>query len=445
MDLEEKDYEIYTKKIDQIDRILENPIRSLLQLVGAGLRDAAGGKTARELEIPTWVSEELKTVRASPLTRALCCSTLQRLWRLRRRFPGLEKDFEALPRAWRKGRRKDADMLELFCEPFVLSGESFDPKDYAFVMAGSDTGAPHPHAASQVFWVLLNAGERKAHSALGFYAFFCMLWSLRSWVPEDRKSSLGVSPPTAYIAARCLAPLFTLCGIARRRARLLRISRELVIRAKGLMSGDSTPALKATRRRRLPFLLEELASVLDEVSEVAINRQGFRKCSESIGQEAAGVGRNTETMETWARTVVALLKALKQIGTVGSEVLQEAGQLVEGLLPRIVAALEPRPSDGSADVELLKQLGVDLSPPDFVDGVCRRYWSDHQAAANDALEVCSTSLRILKEVTDACLGLDLPESTELEKDADAHSRTVQSILDTLEHLAKANEEVANKI
>src|SRR4051794_7850033 len=115
MDLEEKDYEIYTKKIDQIDDLVVDPIRSLLKLVGAGLRSPKGGKTLRGLEIPTWVSEELKTVQASPLTRALCCSTLQRLWRLRRRFPQLEKDFDDLAKAWREGR-KDDEMLDLFCE-----------------------------------------------------------------------------------------------------------------------------------------------------------------------------------------------------------------------------------------------------------------------------------------------------------------------------------------
>jgi hypothetical protein len=436
MDLEEKDYEIYTKKIDQIDDLIVEPIRSLLKLVGAGLRSPKGEKTLRGLEIPTWVSEELKTVQASPLTRALCCSTLQRLWRLRRRFPQpqLEKDFDDLAKAWQEGR-KDAEMLDLFCEPFVLSSGSFNPRDFAFVMAGREDGAPHPHAASQVFWVLLNAGERKAHSALGFYAFFCMLWSLRSWVPEDRKSSLGLSPPTAYIAARCLAPLFTLYGIARRRAELLRILKGLIERAAKEMRGSSD----AIKRRRLPFLLEELSSVLHEFSEVAINHEGFRICAETIGEEAAAVGRSTDTSETWARCVVALLKALKQIGTVGSEVLQDAGWVVNKLLPRIVNAL------GAEKAELLKEeLGVDLNPPDFVDGAGSRYWQDHKAAAAEAREVCSVALRTLKRVTNACLRLSLPKAEEL-RNPKALSKATESILKTLDRLAEGNEEVAQDV
>src|SRR5438477_570213 len=83
----------YREAIRLVDQTLEWPVRSLISLG----RDSLGD-SGKPLYFPRWVSEGYVPPHEEKnrLTPALCCVTLQKVWRLRRRFAWLEKDLEEL-------------------------------------------------------------------------------------------------------------------------------------------------------------------------------------------------------------------------------------------------------------------------------------------------------------------------------------------------------------
>src|SRR6266849_524619 len=123
MDLEEKDYEGHIRRIDQIDRILAQPIESLVGVVVANLDQPSGnrGFLRRSLSIPSSIFEGLEVgTPPNRLNDGLCCSILQRIWLQRRRFPKLGEKFNDLEKALKKNRAAAGrNVLELLAEPFL--------------------------------------------------------------------------------------------------------------------------------------------------------------------------------------------------------------------------------------------------------------------------------------------------------------------------------------
>jgi len=81
----------YLDRIKQIDRIVEGPVKTLIGLTQTRGPDD-GSQTNGPLYFPTWISAELKPQHEdNRLTHSICCSTLQRVRRFRRRFSWLGK------------------------------------------------------------------------------------------------------------------------------------------------------------------------------------------------------------------------------------------------------------------------------------------------------------------------------------------------------------------
>src|SRR5438045_2113347 len=119
----------------------------------------AAAKDVGERLIPPWVGERPGTQRSSMLVHSLCCSTLQRLARNARRWPWPGDDFaKPLNQLARK-------------VPSTVAASDLLAEDDVF-------GVLNPLTSAEMFWVLLNGGEKWAHSAAGFTAIFGMLWAI---------------------------------------------------------------------------------------------------------------------------------------------------------------------------------------------------------------------------------------------------------------------------
>lgn len=449
MDLEERDYEEYVRRIKQIDQILLEPVRSVVNLVIDGVTKGDQAHRSffrRPIEIPAGVLEDQEGLPKTQLNTALCCSTLQRIWLHRRRFPQLSGELAALEKALARGRGgNDPNVLELLAEPFLPARpDEASFKDYVRIVANPDGGPCDPYTASQVFWALLNAGERNAHTATGFFAFFSMLWALRRRFPQPGGVSVGNSPPSAYVTAKCLAPLFSLVQICGRRAGLLNAIARLLGEVRELMEHPN----ESRRAQWLPLRLDELSGKLYEISTIAISREGFSSCAKEIGEIADRLHTRSATDEPWDRVIESLVRALRALGTVGNQGLSEARRVVEELLPSLVEALGE--TDQEKRSKKLKELGLPLTPPHFHShtGKVDLYWKDHSSSAQVAAEVCKSAFLSLQQVSDLCSGLPTISAEELQAESERRTEILDLLLGRtgiFAALAAANREVADQI
>jgi hypothetical protein len=445
MDIEEKDYEGFVRRIEQIDKILQGPIESLIDIVSDGLKvPAADGsfQFKRSLYLPLNILDDQQGGEASQLNTALCCSTLQRIWLVRRRFPKLGGKLKELEKNLKAGSRDgDRNVLELLAEPFLpLAPDRAGFKEFVRIVSSPEEGSFDPYTASRVFWVLLNAGERNAHTATGFFAFFFMAWALCRRFPEPGGVAVGSCAPTAYVTAKCLAPLFNLVVICRRRASLLDDIGHLLRDLRDLMaSGDET-----RRGQRLPLRLDELSRKLHELSGIAISREGFKTCAREVGQVADRLNVKSDTGEAWAEVVESLVRALRELGNVADQGLSEVRRLVEELLPTLVEGLGEAPA---AREKRLEELGLHFSPPPYHSPAkTERYWQDLKVSAQAALRLCLSAYDALQGASRQCASIPSVDWTEtLDLILRERSEDRGDDEGVIAHLARANRTVADEI
>jgi hypothetical protein len=445
MDIEEKDYEGYVRRIDQIDRILVQPIESLVDVVVDNLDQGAQspGFLRRSLPIPSSVFGDAEAgTPPNRLNDGLCCSTLQRIWLQRRRFPKLGTKLEVLEKELKKKpEAAGLNVLELLAEPFLPTvPTTASLGDLAKIVGSREAGLFEPYTASQVFWVLLNAGERNAHTAVGFCAFFSIFWALF----RRRGRFVAASfPPTSYVTAKCLAPLLSLRAICRQRAELLENIERLLGDLKKLMEHPAS----ARPRQWLPLRLDELSGKLYELSTIAVNREGFRACAERIEEIADPLHSESEPAEPWANVLESLVQALRGLGTDGDQGLSEVQQLVEGKkgLPALVNALAEK--DPTKRQRKLGKLRIPGSPPPFPTA-SEATWEEFVSSAEDALKLCQSTFKSLDRVIHRCSQLPAVGAEDCRNKPDLLTSTLDTLLGPhglLRDLAKANREVEGAI
>jgi hypothetical protein len=191
----------YMDRIQQIDSILAPPVYTLIkraEIVNEPTK-VFGFPVERVLYFPPWISEGVSPKKSEHLmTWTLCAATLQRVWRMRRRFP------------WLKGK-----CLKRLGELEKQASATFTPKDPSnfdecFKLLKSHAfGALNPVTSAQVFRVFLNSSEAEAHSGVGFLAFFAMLWALQRRFPDSLNIGAAIQPwePSTYVTANCLLPI----------------------------------------------------------------------------------------------------------------------------------------------------------------------------------------------------------------------------------------------
>lgn len=263
----------YLNKIHQIDKILSPAVESLIEFATKKApMDEPLIRTAKApIFFPPWVSDHaVAPVKHYLLTRATCSSTLLRVWRVRRRFPQFATSLEKL-----------GDVKNIIENTFVPK----DRQNYDHCiehLKSESFGGLNPVTASAIFSILVDAGERFAHSGLGLLACFAMLWSLHRKFPDKHASGAQMDPwgPSAFITAKCLLPFHSLRKLSLYRAKSIEQTMQILSKLIELCGKYNNP--DPYTRWEFTSCLGDLSSALSAASKVAIYPQALKQCSEAI-------------------------------------------------------------------------------------------------------------------------------------------------------------------
>lgn len=393
----------WLERLKLVDELLERPALTLIEEVKRA-RDAAGTEDtfdAIKFAIPATLGRELGEP-GTLLLKAACCSTVQRICQRRRRFP------------WVKAELLQGLNIRLY-RPFIEIAK--DVKDDAAKMYAAFAAEPlrpiSPLTAAEVFWVLIKAGEKYAHGALGFFCIFNILWALNgrredhlpAHVPDPRER------PTAFIVAKCLLPIRVLCEILRHRAHLYGQIRKLTESIEKHCQGD-------TQRDRwlLASNLERLASTIHDFAGVATNPADYVSASGRITAIADSFSIDSPAaVHSWRTVRGYLAHLLAESYKLNTKILVSARKLMDGLAP--VA----RATDRSvARRELQTLVGEDAASR------TNERWDERVAAFVSAYKCCDQALALLQQ------GVEISKpfaTSDTIPDAGRISETLQKLSD----------------
>jgi len=422
----EKETNRYLARIRQIDKNLEGPVKTLIRLAKEG--EEQGKKiesSAKQLVyFPTWISDRVEAEKKDYLlTQSVCCATLQRLWRLRHRFSWLDKE-------------KSYVQLGNVQEALVDSFTPENPSDFdqcVKLLYSETLGGLNPLSASQVFRVLMEAGEKYAHSGMGFLAFFAGVWPLCRSFPDSLTIGARIEPweVTAYVTAKCVLNIKILQKVINMRASLFRRIAKNLTTLQTLTDEDSPRKLW-----EFNIQLDDLGANLSHLSSFSIHRKALAKSSEWV----------EETRETLASSgnKVIYENVLKDVGTAlilvrdkSGEVLGEAERMVKSIRKRILKNLEISwnrdGTSGKAEIAVARKqltdtpLGLRFSE-EYWDADA--YWEDLATAAKDALGYCDSALGALNAACDICPEIKKGEHYRVENEDSKES--ISKALDAIE-------------
>jgi hypothetical protein len=443
----------YIDKIKKIDQLLAAPIRSLIKFTERSLDNKAKGPAQEVVQLPLYFPPWVAVDREFPSdklnsTSATCCATLQRLWRRKRRFPRLEKDLERLGEKLQENQGSARILPDLLARGFLphKDKEGIGIGYVQFLQQTDLLGRTKPLLASDILWVLINAGEGVAYTGAGFLSFFGILWSLR-YTPDrfNAGTAIGLAPPTAYITTRCLLPIHALRRACVRRADLLKEIIGILEDMDKLMGKEVN---SNTQSREFPFKLERLATVLYDYAEITLARRSFRACAEELEKRAGAMNLASSPSAAWDGLRVRLAEAIREGGKTGQRVVAESSEVIrmnreaaaefsvkegpelglqEGTILRsILVALKNR------SPEALQNLGVEVPRPAFATPQAEeRFWQEQLKAARESLRICILAFRALEESSGGCARLA--------------SDDLKTIKRSLEQLETANRTVAENI
>ena len=402
---------LYLARIRQIDKIVEGPVKSLISIAEHG-------------SIPTWFSPELETIEEdSRLTQAVCCATLQKVWRFRRRFSWLNN---ASIGQLKEVRRELAGR-------YVPKRLGFD--QCARLLDSKTFGGLNPLTASQVFRILLNAGERNAHSGIGFLAFFSIIWPLCRRFPSQLTVGARIEPweVTAYVTAKCLLPIRDLQRIIEERTRLYDdVARNLAKLAE----------LQANRDRNNPkhrwlfnIEVDDLCANLSHLSQLSIDQKAFQNCARAIQK----LPTTDDPRATYDKILGSLEVALKRIRDTSKQVLEDASAVVERIKTNILEPLRTNERNTFRSGDRAK-LDDSLNKRPLMLRFAKEhtgdsdYWKYLADAAHESIGYCENALGELKAACKICP--DLPV-----KGLAGPARLQRRINKALRELASANRKV----
>jgi hypothetical protein len=422
----ESKLKFYLERLRKVDSILEGPVRTLVSIAvdGPPKRPGAPSTDPPHVYFPTWISETVQPEQIDHLlTQALCSGTLQRLWRLRRRFPRFKKSLEQL-----EGLQ---DSIVKSFTPPKTAQLAFD--GCIDRLKSQTFGCLNPLTASQVFRVFLDAGEDYAHAPMGFLAFFAMVWPLYRRFPDPLNIGASIEPwePTAYVTANCLLPIKTLQSICKRRARLL------------LEIADNLKALKGLAREndhrqrwRFNLELDQLSANLTRLSELAIVKKEFLDCSKLVGRLSDKSTIKSNNAHTYALVLEELRKTLNAVGEKSLGVLNRAKSMLDDIDKEIIGRLrdlrDPNAPDAGRkeDHRYLTDEWEFRFAQEYLDDKYyrRKYWNDLKQAAQKSLKLCRDAETRLRKGAEVCVSV---------------KNTYRSVYRTLTSLNTINNDVAD--
>ena len=424
----------YLDRIRQIDKIIEEPVKTLIGL--AQPQPTSDTPPQNKISFPTWISSDLKPLKEdNRLSHAICCGTLQEIWRFRRRFSWLDSySIEQL----------DNVHKELVNTYKPERSANFDK--CAELLKSETYGGLNPLLASQIFRVLLEAGEGSAHSGLGFLAFFAMIWPLSRAFPNRLIAGARIEPwdVTTYVTAKCLLPIRRLQGIIGRRAKLYDAIAENLRKLKDNNNGNN-PRVSWLFR----IELDDLCANLSHLSRLAIDENAFVDAAKSIRIYA---DTHDSDSQVYQYVLDSLCIALKAIRTTSKDVLDNAKSIVNSLTTMIEDPLRAKEAEfKSTDEPLVAPPAELLSIADieqrlglrFADEYAgkQEYWADLANAAHTSIGYCSEALKELEAACQICPdALTPPQGDPLN----LLETNIKSALDHLAHANRNVKEVLNK-
>ena len=318
----------YLARIRQIDKILAGPVKTLIGLTQR--QEERNGKTVliNKVHFPTWISSETHPPEDEDnrLTQALCCGTLQQISRFKRRFSWLDKDSTKQLTAIRE------ELLKAF-----MPEHSGDFQECVTLLRSKTFGGLNPLTASHIFRVLLDEGERAAHSGIGFLAFFAMIWPLSREFPVRLTAGARIEPweVTAYVTAKCLLPIRRLQDIIEQRA-------ELYDQIADNLSNLSKTKNGSNPRERWLFKIEldNLSANVSLLSRLAINREACDTCAASIVDLSDS--EELDDNKIYDQVLEKVSEALTAIKQTSATVLKDANNIVNHLGKTIVDQLRAK-------------------------------------------------------------------------------------------------------
>ncbi len=277
----------YLELIRRIDAILADPVKTLLRTTDEYIRRAEDTDSEPN-GFPVWMSDYIQPEPGDDLfSKTVCFGTVQEIGKLRRRFSWLsDSDSELLQRLLvpekRPANRLIGNLLPKNEDDFFECVKSLSSRTF---------GALNPFTAAQVFQVLLRDSERQAHGALGFLAFFAMIWPLKRRFPDPQRFGAAIEPwePKAFVTAKCILPIKALQGICIERATLMR---EIVGILKRLKEGAEREKYDPHQRWLFNVELDNLRTRLWRLSRVVVAREKLRHHSQLIAQFSDGLSQS---------------------------------------------------------------------------------------------------------------------------------------------------------
>lgn len=421
----------YLDRLSQVDRLLADPTRSLIGITVANLTLVThpfANLTHRPLYFPEWIADDRvpETQKTVNLTTALAAKTVQRLWKLRRRFPQLESSFRSLEDAV-KNNSPGSLVEELLADSYIPP-RAVNYKDFVCHIKLFDNWCPY--STSQILWVLIGGGESRAYTGVGVLAFFAMLWRMHG-TEGGEGAGIGVSPATGYVTSSCWGVIHALVRSCERRSLVIDRVAATINKINKLVSGTNATALQ----RNFPLLLDRLAALLQEYAMIALQRKAFTECAKEIERLAEGLTQSTHIPDAWIAACSEISESLKNAGHEGDDVVKDARRAFSEVVDPICQALDPAlpvAERRSRFETLVPDLGMKNFPiPRFTsDRPKDRYWNKLASAAAIAREACTAAVQAFHESVKACSSTT-PDAA--------------SILITLAKLSEANESVASNI
>lgn len=413
----ESKVEHYLQRIDQIDRILTEPLRTLIaEADRARLDEAYTGEPPR---LRQWLTEtDILDSSYSRVASSLCIVTLQRFYNVRRRFPRLKDDFKDL-----------ASFVTTLSSRYLPENTGTQAQFFAACCSPLHSklhGILNPITGAQVFRVLMETGEDRAHSGPGCASFFAMVWPLfregDGGDPLDLGARIEPGRPTAYVTAKCILPLIQLQQICRKRARL---TRQL---ADQLGQMYQEVRFNSPRSRWMfSITLNSLINTLFQLAPLSLGSERFRKLAEKLSDDSRTITEKSDLKALFEVVLVGLYKALVLIQSKNEKAIRDARGVLRELNTQLVMPL----TEGTVPTIAGQDLGF-AAPKASSSTSYIKYVKMLADAAGKATGLCATILDNLDRVSTL-----LP----LEQNA----RSAESVEAALRALAHANEAVAKLV
>lgn len=389
--------------LKRLDRILEPPALSLVHLGHEAMTQGLDDGSRRIHWFPSEIDEKQERIGTALGIHAVATATIQRLGYNRRRYQFLKDHYATL----------DGLLAGLPAQLLAQTElTSQDPLEVVRSLSDMAFGSLSPLTTSEVFWLLVRAGENCAHGDLGFLSLFGLLWSLQRRLHGafELGASLGTWRPTLTVTARALMPILRLNEIVSSRSSLWRRAAEVLN-----VVERNAPGRNQYERWQFASNVDRLSGVLHRLAEISIRPGDFKDTADQLTKIASPLTPASPTADLAPKVRQEIRTLLDRLRNQNANILAKAEY-----------------ATGFIQTELLSILEKGGKRRDVLAAECKLNpkWPQQIEAAQRAHGVCVDALRELQSAVGLCD--ELPRGTAFTHDV---------LITALEQLATINDRV----